>query len=82
MLKQKGHAFNDFIGAYVNRKKAESEGILYFLWKEWWDKGVENVPKSLSDKLVESTLNFLAFHRNEFICEFVDHQAYVDMLDT
>ena len=82
MLKQKGCPFNDFVGAYVNRKKAESEGTPYLLQNEWWDKGAENLPKSLLDKLTEFTLDFLAFHRNEFICKFVKHQAYVDMLDT
>jgi hypothetical protein len=81
MLKQNGRAFVDFINAFRTEGKKDLRGGTYSLPSEWWDKAVEDVPQSVSDKLAQSTFALLTLQRNEFICESIGLYTYGEYFD-
>jgi hypothetical protein len=72
ILKLNGQAFIDFIRSLTAGIKGAGADDAYFLPSEWWDKAVDDLPPSLSEKFEPSTSMLLTLMRNEFISEFIE----------
>jgi hypothetical protein len=82
MLKLNGQAFIDFIRSLTAGIKGAGADDAYFLPSEWWDKAVDDLPPSLSEKFEPSTPMLLTLMRNEFISEFIEPPLMTEMLLT
>lgn len=64
LLKERGQPFIRLARSIKEGKESMSEGILYRLPNEWWDKGTDILPSSARTTFIRLTVQ-----RNEFICK-------------
>jgi hypothetical protein len=68
MLKQRGRAFTDFVGDFIEGAESVEAGITYCLPSEWWNKAVD-IQDPWPEE-VQFAYELLTVQRNEFIGEF------------